>query len=338
MKIEPGAVPVLGDWKSSESARIKTLVAAAANPWPDDADKILAALGADRALVRSVASTPDGKSLVTLLVEPDKNRVQVAVLNAAGAVRRFGEFSDKPSETDPRLGSSARALAVDRTGNIWVTTNAWGKTSVFRLNQDGSPYEEGVIAGKGALKKFSLDGQFLGAIALLDAPMDLALAEADGVPVILASYRHVTAYHGTQVREGIMVVKISDVQRIAELKLPAGSIAVDGKGRLFSADVAGHIACFDTHGTKQFDVAGSAAIAVPEATLAAGNPLPVILRPGPGGSIWALGTLHRSLSQLSGEQLSPASTIPESPGALWTISGPPDQPQVVGAAALWAGH
>ncbi len=334
--IEPGAVTVLGDWKSKESARIQSWKAAAVNPWPADAEKMLSALGTDRALVRSVASTPDGKSLVALIVDAPHNRVQLVMVTAAGVGRRFGEFSDKPSETDGRLGSASSAIALDRQGNIWTATNAWGKTSVFRLNQDGSPYEEGVIGDKGALKKFSLEGTLLGAISLLDVPMDLCLADADGVPVVLAAYRHVTAYHGTQVREGILAVRASDAQRMAELKMPAGSVAVDDAGRIWSADVAGHIACFDARGRKLFDVTGSAAPAVPEATLAAGQSLPVIVRRGPGGSVWALATLRRSLQSVKADQtLSAAQAIPAEVGTIHAFTGPVDQPVVVGENSLW---
>ena len=59
-----------------------------------------------------------------------------------------------------------------------VGTNSWGETSVFKLNQDNSPYEESVIGVKGALMKFSPDGQLLGTLSLLDTPTELVLAEA----------------------------------------------------------------------------------------------------------------------------------------------------------------
>ena len=76
------------------------------------------------------------------------------------------------------LGAAARAVAVDKDGNIWVTTNTWGATSVFKRGADGAPFEESVISDKGALKKFKADGNLIGAISLLDAPTDLVLGEA----------------------------------------------------------------------------------------------------------------------------------------------------------------
>jgi hypothetical protein len=339
VSLDPAGVPVLGDWQSKEVARIKSLAAVEAAPWPADAEKILAALGPDRALVRDVAAEIGGKGLIALLVDSAKGRTEIVRLGPSGVVKRFGEFSEKPTADDSKLGSDARAIVVDTAGNIWVATNAWGKTSVFRINQDGSPYEEAVIAAKGAVKKFSPTGDLLGTISLLAAPTDLTLAKADGAPVVLASYRQVSAYHGAQVREGVMLIALADVKRLGEIKISGGSVAVDLRGRLWSADVAGHVACYDTRGRKQFDDKETAAPAVPDAVLPANSPLPVVLRPTADGGVWLLSALRRTLGKASGNgtagEITDLQTIPPSAGPLWRLAGTSATPVVVGETSLW---
>jgi hypothetical protein len=155
----PGAIPVLGDWRPHAPLRIQSLAAAKAPAWPADAEKLLAPLAKDRAFVRDLAAEGDGKGLVALIVERPRNRVEIVRLGAGGIVRRWGRFAEKPAETDETLGLNSRALAVDKDGNIWATTNAWGQTSVFKLNQDNAPYEESVLGEKGAVKKFAPDGR-----------------------------------------------------------------------------------------------------------------------------------------------------------------------------------
>ena len=294
----PASVRVLGLWQEKEFPQIKALLPDVPAPWPENPEKLLAALGADRARLRDVAPAADGKGLVALVVDPARQRSEVVRLGESGVGKRFGRFSQQPAESDDTLGSDCRALAVDREGNLWVTTNAWGATSAFRLNQDGSPYEESVVGAKGALKKFSPDGRLLGAVSLLDAPMDLVRAQADGTPVLLASYRNVSQYHGAQVREGVMLVRVADAARIGEIKAPAGSVTVDPSGRVWLADVAGHAACYTSRGVKQFDVAGSPPAAAAGARLPAGAPLPVVLRADAQGSVWALFTVTRKLALL----------------------------------------
>ena len=100
------------------------------------------------ALIRDIAVDGDAKALVALLVDAAKSRVEIVHL-ATGGMKRFGKFSEKPLENDPTLGTGARAIAIDGDGNIWVATNAWGKVSVLRINQDGAPSEESVIGAKG---------------------------------------------------------------------------------------------------------------------------------------------------------------------------------------------
>ena len=333
----PASVPVLGLWKPKEPPRLKALAPAPPGMWPDDPEKLLALLKADRACVRDVAPDAAGKELVALLVDAKKNRTEIVRLAEGGIARRFGRFSEKPGESDDTLGAGARAVAVDKAGNVWVTTNAWGATSVFKRGADGAPFEESVIGAKGALKKFSPDGRLLGAVSLLEAPMDLALAEADGTPVALVSYRNVSEYHGAQVREGIMMVRVADAARIGEIKAPAGSLAIDASGRVWIADVAGHVACYDLRGRKQFDVAGSAAPAVPDAKLPASSPLPAVVRADGKGTVWVLLTLGRKLASFDskGAAQGDGRPVPETAGALFRLAATRAGPLAVGDEACW---
>jgi hypothetical protein len=231
----------------------------------------------------------------------------------------------------------ARGVAVDPEGNIWVTTNAWGQTTVFKRNQDNAPYEESIIGDKGALKKFAPDGRLLGALSLLDAPTDLALGAADGVAITLVPFRSVSEYHGAQVREGVMLVRTADVKRIGELKIPAGTISIDEAGRVWAADVAGHVACYSIRGTKQFDVAASPAPAVPDARLPASSPAPVVVRADGKGTVWALFTLGRKLVALdvSGAAKGEAKGISDDAGAIYRCAITPSGPMAISDKKLW---
>lgn len=332
-----GAFPVLGLWKEKELPRIHALAPAPLLVWPPDAANWLGRLQEDRANLRDVAPDPAGKGLVALIVDRAKNRTGVIRIHSDGTVKRFGRFSDRPGEADDALGAGARALVVDTAGAIWVGTNAWGKTTVFKRGADGAPFEESVISDKGALKKFSPDGQLLGSVGLLEAPMDLVAAEADATAVILASYRSVSEYHGAQVREGVLIVRVADAIRIGEIKVPAGSVCVDERGRVWAADVAGHIACYSMKGLKLFDVASSPAPAVPEARLPAGSPVPVVLRSDGKSAVLALFTLGRKLVSLdsSGLPRDEGKPIPDSAGSLYWLSLTPSGPLIVTDKALW---
>ena len=330
------AVGVLGLWQVAEAPRIPALAAAPLRPWPADAEKLLAALGSRRAEVRDVAAAPNG-GLVALLVNPAARRAEVVRLAEGRVAKRFGGFSDKPDVADDRLGAGARALAVAADGSVWVATNAWGKTSVFRINQDGAPYEQSVMGKKGALRKYAADGRLLGSVPLLAAPMDLSFASAFDRPVVLAGCRSVSSYHGAQVREGTVIVRADDAWRIGEIKAPAGSACVDERGRIWLADVAGCVSVRDLAGRKLLDVPGTAAPAVADAQLPAGTPLPVVLRADGKGRIWALHTLQRKLVARRTDDAKPAAehAVPAAAGALGRLVMTPGGPVVIGAAGTW---
>ncbi len=114
-----------------------------------------------------------------------------------------------------------------------------------------------------------------------------------------------------------MLVRARDAQRIGEIKVPAGSVAIDSAGRLWTADVAGHIACYEMRGRKLFDVKGTSDPAVPDAVLPPGSPLPVILR-GSGG-IQAVFTLRKTRCLLTADGLGQPAQIPPGADGLWKI-------------------
>jgi len=174
-------------------------------------------------------------------------------------------------------------------------------------------------------------------VSLLDAPIDLALAEADGVPILLVAYRSVSEYHGAQVREGIMLVRIADAAWIGEIKTPGGSICVDEAGRIWVADLAGHVACYTHKGRKLLDVAASPAAAVPDARLPVGSAAPVVLRSDGKGTVYALFTLGRKLLAFdaAGAPRGDGKPIPESAGSLYRLAITPSGPLAIADKALW---
>ena len=332
-----GSVPVMGLWREKEMPRIKSLAPAPLAAWPEEPEKLLAALKDERGAVRDLAPDGTGKGLFALVVDAARKRSEVALLAEGRVVRRFGRFAEKPEESGDTLGLAARAIAVDNDGNLWVATNAWGQTTAFQRGADGAPFETGVVGHKGALKKFAPDGKLLGSVPLLDAPMDLAPALADGVPVLLATYRNVSEYHGAQVREGTMIVRTADATRIGEIKAPAGSACVDEAGRVWTADVAGHVACYTVGGRKLLDVAASPAVAVADASLPASSPLPAVVRCDGKGTAWVLLTLARKLVAVDakGTLVGEAKAVPEAAGGLWRLALTPAGPMAVGDKGLW---
>ncbi len=335
MSTRENAVPVLGLWHAKELPRITALARAAATALPADAGALLAGLKTDRALVHDMAATADGKGLVVLIWDPVRKRTEIVTLTPGAPPRHFGRFAEKPAETDDSLGANCRGLVVDADGNVWVATNTWGQTSVFSRGADGAPFETTVIGDKGAVKKFAADGRLLGTVSLLTAPLDLTLAVLAGKPVIVAGYRHVSAYHGAQVREGAMVIAVDGAKRVGELKLPGGSVAIDGAGRVWVGDVAGHVACYTVSGKKLLDVKDTPPPAVPDAVLPASSPLPAVLRAGANGEVMALLVLKRSLLRVNAEGQAVAQEVGAEAGALWKLADSAGQPVVLGDKDVW---
>jgi hypothetical protein len=134
-----------------------------------------------------------------------------------------------------------------------------------------------------------------------------------------------------------MLLRVSDAARIGEIKAPAGSVTVDKAGGIWLADVAGHTACYDLKGKKLLDVPASPAPAVPDASLPPGSPLPVVLRAGTDGGVWALHTLARKLSPIDakGEMAKDEKKPPESAGAIHHFAVDAKGPVVVGTKESW---
>ena len=130
MGLAPASVRVLGRWKETEPPQIKALLPDRSAPWPQDPEKLLAALGADRAHLRSIAPAADGKGLVALVVDTKGRRSQVVRLQRNGRRPALRPISPQPAENDDTLGTDCRGLAVDREGNLWVATNAWGASTL----------------------------------------------------------------------------------------------------------------------------------------------------------------------------------------------------------------
>jgi hypothetical protein len=284
-----------------------------------------------------VVSREGGRELVALLVNGKANKVEVVRLNENGVVHRFGNVSVKPGEADDSLGLEARSLAVDNDGNIWVATDAWGQTSVFLAGPDGQPSEQTVDGRKGAVKKYAPDGRLLGVVSMLQAPMALKTAEANGKPVVLVSYRHVSSYHGAQVREGVVAISVAEIKRVGEIKVPAGSLDVDGDGHIWVGDVAGHVSCHTHEGSKILDLAGSPEAAVPDSQLPSGSPLPAAVRCDGEATVWVLYTLQKELvgAKTDGTDQTSGQRVPDDAGVLHQLKMIGQSPVAVGEAGCW---
>jgi hypothetical protein len=106
---------------------------------------------------------------------------------------------------------------------------------------------------------------------------------------------------------------------------------------VWAADVAGHVACYALGGRKLFDVAASPAVAVPDARLPLGSPLPAVVRCDGKGTAWVLLTLGRKVLVLNekGEARGEAKAVPEAAGALHRAAATPAEPLIIGEKTLW---
>ncbi len=339
VRLVTNAVPILGNWQAREPARITAFSAPAAPAPPADLDARLARLGAERALLADVAVSPDAQTVAALLVDPAANRVQIVRIAADGTVRRFGRTAEKPGESNDELGRSTRAVAIDGQGRVWVATTVWGNVSRYVAGPDGQPSEQSVPGYKGAVKVFDAGGACVAALALLDTPTDLVPVLADGRAGMMAPYRNVSAYHGAMVREGALLFDAAAATRAGEIKLPAGSVAPDGSGGLWAADVAGHLTRHTARGKRLSSLEGAPPPAVADAVLPETSPLPTRLRAGADGTLWLLRPLQRELWQvrLTGDTAAIDSrrAIPESIGRPVALLTGADGVRVVGDLGVW---
>ena len=277
--------------------------------WPEKRRK--APRGAEERprFLRNVALDLGGKGLVALLVDAAKKRTEIVRLSESGVVKRFGRFAEQPPERRQPRGRRAGGRS-EPPGQHLGGHRAWGPASVFRLNQDGSPFEESVIGAKGALEKSSGPTASSSArSACSTRTMDLALAEADATPVVLASYRNVSQYHGVRFREGIMLVAAA-TQCGSATQDARRSVCVDSAGRVWIADVAGHVACYSLKGLNT----GRGRIAGPGQSPTRGSP------PAPRCR-WCCGQRQRGRSPACSPW--PGSSLPWMPTACCRASRSP---------------
>jgi len=332
-RVIDNATPVFGDWSKTEAIRVKAYRPAPAPAFNSNIVERLAALGADAALVADAAQSPDGEWFAALLVDAKKPSVQIAVAGADGKLRRIGRYAEKPTEESDQLGKNTRAVAVDNGGNVWVATTVWGMTSRYVAGPDGQPSEVSDAGYKGAVKVFTPAGVLKAVTPALDTPTDLVPALADGLAVMLAPYRNVSAYHGAMVREGVTLLDAETGARLGELKVPSGSVAIDGTGGVWASDVAGHVSRHTAGGRRLADIAETPAKAVKDAVLPELAPLPMILRTAADGSLWALRPMQRELLHLTdkaGLYSVEKTAIPANFGKIVTLMMDGDEPVVVG--------
>ncbi len=293
---QPNAVEVLGRWQERELPRIDAVEPVPAITWNLDIDVALALLGPDRPLLRDVAYDAQKAELLCLIVDPARKRSEVVRVGASKVLGHFGAGSEKPGENDGTLGLMARAISIDPDGGIWVATDAWGPTSQYHRNQDGQPYEEIAPGRKGAIKHFTAKGLFVDAIPLLDIPLALASGMAGKDHLLLASYRNVSAYHGAQVREGVVLINTATGKKAGEIKVSGGSLAV-GSSHLWISDVAGRTSSRSLSGHLDFAVEGARPAAPLELKPIAEEPMPVLLALGSDGGCWFVERKERRLSR-----------------------------------------
>jgi hypothetical protein len=301
---QPNAVEVLGRWHERELPRIEIVDPAPPAKIELNLDSALALLGADRPLLRDFAYDEKAKELVCLIVDPARKRAEVIRVGAAKIISRFGKASEMPGEKDGTLGLLARALGLDPQGGVWVATDVWGSTSQFRLNQDGQPFEEIAPGRKGAIKHFNNKGAFVDAIPLLDVPLALSPGYAAKRHLLLASYRNVSAYHGAQVREGIVLIDTAGGKKAGEIKVPGGGLAA-ASSHLWIADIAGRVTNYAVGGRLDFAIDGARSAAPLELKPNLEEAMPVLLAEGPDGGCWLVDRKERRLARLDvhGKQL-----------------------------------
>lgn len=299
-----GATTVAGNWKPAEALRVKAFAPApacalAAADLAALVEARLATLGDARASVRDVSVDADGRCVAAALADPAAKTARVVRWDAGGNARDIGRFAGRPGEGDDAFGSNLRAVRFDARGRLWIATAAWGMTSRFVAGPDGQPSEQAGEGWKGAVKVYGPDGALAAATPLLDAPLDLVPALADGRAVVLVPYRNVSAYHGAMVREGVAILDADTAARLGEVKTPAGSVAVEpSTGGLWASDVAGHISCHAVRGRGLAQLNDGTAAAVADAVLPEASPVPARLRTAADGGVVAVRPMRRAVERL----------------------------------------
>ena len=134
-----------------------------------------------------------------------------------------------------------------------------------------------------------------------------------------------------------MVVRVRDVQRLGEVKVPAGSAAVDREGRFWSSDVAGHVARFNRFGKQLVALKGSPKAADINAQLPFNALVPAIVRSDGKVQVWVLYTLTRKLvtTAPAGKGERKVRAIPATVGRPLALIPTPAGPLVIGDQGAW---
>ena len=197
--VHRGVTRVLGMWKANEAIRFNKMIAAAAPRGPPMSIACWRPWGPIGRTSATWHSRPTASNWWRWLSTPPKIGRRLSCWTWADAACAASASSPK-SRTKPPIPWAPWPAAWHSTPR---ETSGWGpmpgaRSAATPSIRTGPPIEESVLGAKGALKKFSPAGKLLGSISMLDAPMDLQAVTADGQPVILASYRHVSSYYGAR--------------------------------------------------------------------------------------------------------------------------------------------
>lgn len=339
-----GATAVAGDWKPGEALRVKAFSPAPHCALPAaevaalvDARLATMADGGRRASLRDVAVDASGRRVAAAFADAASHSAAIFFWDEEGRVRELGRYAERPGETDDSIGFGVRAVSFDPQGRIWVATPVWGMTTRFVAGPDGQPSEQACEGWKGAVKVFEPNGALAAATPLLDAPLDIAPALADGAATMLVPYRNVSEYHGAMVREGVAILDAASAARLGEVKTPSGSVAVDAAtGGLWAADVAGHISIHAARGKGLAQLNDGTQPAVAEAVLPEASLVPARLRALAGGSVAVARPMRRAVEILRFEGGAAAAepvATPEDVGTPITVVPAADGMAVIGESA-----
>ena len=125
-----------------------------------------------------------------------------------------------------------------------------------------------------------------------------------------------SAYHGAQGREGIVLIKTATGQKAGEIKVSGGSVAV-GSSKLWIADVAGRAANHRLTGRLEFAVENARPAAPLEQKANTDEPMPLLLANAADGGCWFIERKPRRLGRWDAAgQPAGTSPLPESLGEI----------------------